>query len=73
LATYALIVGASHTFSVVPALAEQVDRLAASEQLTRNELFREAFRRYLASKGRYPDLGRPFPVDEALRELLHRD
>jgi hypothetical protein len=66
-------VGPSHTFSVPPELAEQVDRLAASEHRTRNELFHEAFRRYLASKGRYPDLGRPLPIDEALRELLKQD
>ncbi len=45
----------SHTFTVSlpPELAEQVDRLAAAEHRTRSELFREAFRRYLATQDRW--------------------
>ena len=41
------------TVSLPPELAEQVDRLAAAEHRTRSELFREAFRRYLASQDRW--------------------
>jgi CopG family transcriptional regulator/antitoxin EndoAI len=41
------------TVSLPPDLAEQVDQLAAAEHRTRSELFREAFRRYLASQQRW--------------------
>ena len=41
------------TVSLPPELAEEVDRLAAAEHRTRSELFREAFRRYLASQERW--------------------
>jgi predicted transcriptional regulator len=45
----------SHTFtiSLPPELAAQVDRLAAEEGMSRSELFREAFRRYVNSQRRW--------------------
>jgi len=41
------------TISLPRELAEEVERRAAAEHRTRSELFREAFRRYLASEQRW--------------------